>query len=73
MKHQALLSSNDISKRLKCRLLQFLFGAIRVNKGYRVICLRKQTVTKIISLCKTGEIPDGVPICISEILPHISL
>ena len=31
MKNQALLSSKDISKKLKCRLLQFLFGALRVN------------------------------------------
>ena len=27
MKNQALLSSKDKSKKLKCRLLQFLFGA----------------------------------------------
>ena len=32
MKHQALFSSEDKSKKLKCRLLQFLFGALRVNK-----------------------------------------
>ena len=31
MKNQALLSSKDKSKKLKCRLLQFLFGAFRVN------------------------------------------
>ena len=29
MKHQALFSSKDKSKKLKCRLLQFLFGALR--------------------------------------------
>ena len=29
MKHQALFSSNDKSKKLKCRLLQFLFGSVR--------------------------------------------
>ena len=29
MKNQALFSSKD--KRLKCHLLQFLFGALRVN------------------------------------------
>ena len=28
MKHQALFSSKDKSKKLKCRLLQFLFGAL---------------------------------------------
>ena len=34
MKHQALLSLKDKSKKLKCRLLQFLFGIIRV-KGFQ--------------------------------------
>ena len=28
MKNQALFSSKDKSKKLKCRLLQFLFGAL---------------------------------------------
>ena len=31
MKHQALFSSKDKSKKIKCLLLQFLFGALRVN------------------------------------------
>ena len=31
LKNQALFSSKDISKKLKCRLLQFLFGALRVK------------------------------------------
>ena len=31
MKSQALFSSKDKSKQLKCRLLQFLFGVLRVN------------------------------------------
>ena len=31
MKSQALFSSKDKSKKIKCRLLQFLFGALRVN------------------------------------------
>ena len=34
MKHQALFSSKDKSKKLKCRLLQFLFGALMVNYNY---------------------------------------
>ena len=37
MKNQALLSSKDNIKKLKCRLLQFLFGAyhfITVNIKY---------------------------------------
>ena len=33
MKNQALFSSKDKSKKLKCRLLQFLFGAFRVNRN----------------------------------------
>ena len=32
MKNQALFSSKDKSKKIKCRLLQFLFGALRVKK-----------------------------------------
>ena len=31
MKNQALFSSKDKSKKLKCCLLQFLFGALRVK------------------------------------------
>ena len=31
MKNQALFSSKDKSKKLKCRLLQFLFGALRIK------------------------------------------
>ena len=31
MKNQALFSSKDKIKKLKCRLLQFLFGALRVK------------------------------------------
>ena len=31
MKNQVLYSSKDKSKKFKCRLLQFLFGALRVN------------------------------------------
>ena len=33
MKNQALFSSKDKSKKLKCHLLQFLFGALRVNNA----------------------------------------
>ena len=31
MKNQALVSSKDESKKLKCRLLQYLFAALRVK------------------------------------------
>ena len=33
MKNQALFSLKDKSRELKCRLLQFLFGALRVKKS----------------------------------------
>ena len=33
MKNQALFSLKDKSKKLKCHLLQFLFGALRVNEN----------------------------------------
>ena len=31
MKNQALFSSKDKNKKIKCPLLQFLFGALRVK------------------------------------------
>ena len=34
MKNQALFSSKDKSKELKCCLLQFLFGTLRVNFNF---------------------------------------
>ena len=34
MKNQNLFSSKDKSKKIKCRLLQFLFSGLRVN-GFR--------------------------------------
>ena len=36
MKYQALLSSKDKSKKLKCRLLQFFSGALRVNIVFQI-------------------------------------
>ena len=33
MINQALFSLKDKSKKLKCRLLQFLFGALKVKRG----------------------------------------
>ena len=41
MKNQTLFSSKDKSKKLKCRLLQFLFCALRVKNGYfPAMCFR---------------------------------
>ena len=36
MKNLALFSSKDKSKNLKCRLQQFLFGALRVNINKKI-------------------------------------
>ena len=50
MKNQALFSSKDKSKKLKCCLLQFLFGALRVNNRvvshHLFICQLFWTVTE---------------------------
>ena len=35
MKNEALFSSKDKNKKLKCRLLQFLFGDLRVKQFYK--------------------------------------
>ena len=45
MKNQALFSSKDKSKKLKCRLLPFLFGAVRV----------KATKTTYMHVCQMHE------------------
>ena len=43
MKNQALFSSKDKSKKLKCRLIRFLFGTLRVNNYYVLFRKKKQT------------------------------
>ena len=40
MKNQALFSSKDKSKKLKCHLLQFLFGTLRVKTYIRTALMR---------------------------------
>ena len=43
MKNQALFSLKDKSRKLKCRLLEFLFGALRVKSvNYNVVRLGPQ-------------------------------
>ena len=37
MKNQALFSSKDKSEKLNCCLLQFLFGALKVNIIWRLL------------------------------------
>ena len=47
MKNQALFSSKGKSKTLKCRLLQFLFGALRVKRfGFEYPSCFSDIVTK---------------------------
>ena len=59
MKNQALFSSKDKSEKLKCHLLQFLFGAFRVNKmlNQSVGFMVKQNFESIISYSKCNRIP----------------
>ena len=47
MKSQALFSSKDKSKKLKCHLLQFLFGTLRVNSYQK---LHLKLMTELMSL-----------------------
>ena len=60
MKNQALISSKDKSKKLKCRLLQFLFGALgstvfpskmTKEEGRRTDDKTKQTFEWVQNLC----------------------
>ena len=46
MKHQALFPYKDKSKKIKCHLLQFLFGALRVKKKKLFIFHKKKKTTK---------------------------
>ena len=43
MKNQALFSSKDKSKELKCRLLPFQFGALRVKNHFQTTVLILET------------------------------
>ena len=47
MKNQALFFSKDKSKRLKCYLLQFLFGALRVKTTRMSIHLMSCSFSRI--------------------------
>ena len=47
MKNQALFSSKDKSKKLKCRMLQFLFGALRVKSGLPLRRERQQMKLRV--------------------------
>ena len=57
MKNQALFSSKDKSKKLKCRLLQFLFGALRIKlfllRAIRAIIFRVPTTGIFFGTCNS--------------------
>ena len=44
IKNQAFFSSKDKSKKLKCHLLQFLFGALRVKNMFETVEIREPLV-----------------------------
>ena len=58
MKNQALFSLTDKSKKLKCRLLQFLFAALRIN-----ISLKFQIFISEICHCFFVEIMREAFVC----------
>ena len=51
MKNQALFSSKDKSKKIKCRLLQFLFGALSV-KGQTCRINSKHSLFRLTNPCR---------------------
>ena len=66
MKNQALFSSKDKSKKLKCCLQQFLFGALRVKHCAFILSVKAATTDFLfrirfnlilVSLCLTLKAP----------------
>ena len=45
MKNQALFSSKDKSKKLRCRMLQFLFVTLRVKIVFLAFCTLMEQIT----------------------------
>ena len=72
MRHQALFSSKDKSKKLKCRLLQFLFSPLRVKMymGW-MDDLRFCVVFKSISVISGRWVDDNGRLCAME--PRLQL
>ena len=48
MKNQALFSLKDKNKKLKCRLLQFLFGTFRVKIYRNLLVVQKELVVVLL-------------------------
>ena len=60
MKNQDLFSSKDKSKKkIKCRLLQFLFGAFRANMSFEIKsqALHPWFVPQMIQICPETSYP----------------
>ena len=76
MKNQALFSSKDNSKKLKCRLLQFLLGALRVNEIESVIAfpisvfLHLKDLSKLYFFCMYDTCKLGIRL---QACPHAYL
>ena len=58
MKNHALFSTKDKNKKLKCRLLQFLFVALRVKNVTldQTTAFHMATTTFTLYQCKNGKI-----------------
>ena len=70
MKNQALFSLKDKSKKLKCLLLLFLFGALRVNSLTETILLSTHNMITI--SCRIREIipkllPSTLTVCFTRL------
>ena len=70
MKNQALFSSKDKSKKLKCRLLQFLFGALRVK--VQLMYFYASVVYIVLGVALHSPLRPYVPGCIKHTKGHTS-
>ena len=82
MKNQALFSSKDKSRKLKCHLLQFLFGTLRVNcfndkqttvKKVDDILIRTQTFSQSYTCHYSTVIPCNLTVTLLVHLILVSL
>ena len=68
MKNQALFSLKDKSKKLKCHLLQFLFGALRVKSFFKFVSSTCIANTNIVTLSKQMiHIGPNKTICVVQV------
>ena len=67
MKNQALFSSKDKSKKLKCRLQQFLFGPLRVKPKLTLTCDSTFTTSALLSVimdCSEASVTKSVVVSV---------